>query len=173
MRKTLTALMVSTLLLTACGAVRDSRVNPFNWFGRSQSERLGTTAENTNPLIPTRGGLFSRLREQDAVYEGGPFEQVTDLTIEKVPGGALIRATGLAARQGIYAVRLTPANEDELPVDGVLTYRLEGVRPDAATAVGAIPTREVIAARRITEQNLRGVRTIRVEGLLNAQVARR
>ena len=59
-----------------------------------------------------------------------------------------------------------------LPVDGVLTYRLEGVRPNKQTTVGTKPTREVIAARRLTDQQLRGVRQIRVEGQLNAQVAR-
>jgi len=173
MRKTLSILLISTMTLTACGAVRDSRINPFNWFGNSRSEAI-QTKENTNPLIPERRrGLFSTLAAQDAVYAGRPFEQVTNLTIERIPGGAIIRATGLAARQGYYAVQLTPANEDELPVDGVLTYRLEGVRPGVNTPVGTVPTREVIAARRITDQDLRGVRSIRVEGQLNAMVSRR
>lgn len=173
MRKTLSILLISTLTLTACGAVRDSRVNPFNWFGQSRSEPV-QAREQTNPLIPERsGGLLRGLRERDAQYLGRPFEQVTDLTIERVPGGAIIRATGLAARQGYYAVQLTPANEDELPVDGVLTYRLEGVRPSKNTSVGTTPTREVIAARRLTDQDLSGVRSIRVEGALNALVSRR
>tara|TARA_R110002049_G_scaffold23545_6_gene83484 strand:- start:9746 stop:10264 length:519 start_codon:yes stop_codon:yes gene_type:complete len=172
MRKTILALTASTLLLTACGAVRDSRVNPFNWFGNSRSVAVEQTA-STNPLIPKKGGLFANRRAAEETYEGRPFEQVTELTIERVPGGALIRATGLAARQGIYSVRLTPQNDDELPVDGVLTYRIEGIRPETQTPQGAKPTREVIAARRVTDQTLRGVRTIRVEGALNALVARR
>ncbi len=174
MRKSISILLISTLTLTACGTVRDSRINPFNWFGQSRSEAISTT-KNTNPLIPEKRGvsLFSGLREQEAEYIGRPFEQVTDLTIERVPGGAIIRATGLAARQGYYSVQLTPANDDELPVDGVLTYRLEGVRPDKNTNVGTVPTREVIAARRLTDQELNGVRSIRVEGQLNALVSRR
>ncbi|MGJ8627821.1 MAG: hypothetical protein ACSHXB_12755 [Sulfitobacter sp.] len=173
MRKTLSILLVSTITLTACGAVRESRINPFNWFGQSRSEAI-QSPKNTNPLIPEKsGGIFSSLRAQDAVYAGIPYEQVTNLTIERVPGGAIIRASGLAARQGYYAVQLTPANEDELPVDGVLTYRLEGVRPSVNTPAGTTPTREVIAARRVTDQTLRGVRTIRVEGQQNALVSRR
>lgn len=172
MRKTLPLLLAAALALTACGTIRDSRINPFNWFGQSRSEPIAQTA-NTNPLIPRRAGLFARARAEEAVYLGRPFEQVTDLTIEQVPGGAIIRATGLAARQGIYSVQLTPENEEEEAVDGVLTYRLEGIRPTRPTPVGTRPTREVIAARRVTDQQLRGVRQIRVEGQLNAQVARR
>lgn len=172
MRKTLPLLLAATLVLTACAGIRDSRVNPFNWFGQSRSERIEPAA-NTNPLIPRGGGLFARARAQDNVYLGRPFEQVTDLTIERVPGGAIIRATGLAARQGIYAVQLTPENEEEEAVNGTLTYRLEGIRPSRPTPVGTVPTREVIAARRVTDQQLQGVRRIRVEGQLNAQVARR
>tara|TARA_R110002110_G_scaffold20312_63_gene82634 strand:+ start:1315 stop:1836 length:522 start_codon:yes stop_codon:yes gene_type:complete len=172
MRKSLTLLAAVTLTLTACGAIRESRVNPLNWFGQSKSVAV-EPREQTNPLIPRRGGLFSRDRNEEEIYMGRPFEQITDLTVERIPGGAIIRATGLAARQGIYAVQLTPANEDEEPVEGVLTYRLEGVRPDRNTAIGTVPTREVTAGRKLTDQQLRGVRIIRVEGALNAQVTRR
>ncbi len=173
MRKTLSILLISTLTLTACGTVRESKINPFNWFGQSRSEAI-QPKKNTNPLIPEKsGGIFAGLRAQDAIYEGRPFEQITNLTIERIPGGAIIRATGLAARQGYYSVQLTAENEDELPVDGVLTYRLEGRRPSENTNVGTKPTREVTAARRLTDQELRGVRSIRVEGQLNALVSRR
>lgn len=173
MRKTLPALLVASLLLGACGTVRDSRINPLNWFGRSQSVPIETTAENTNPLIPKGGGLFGNRNKQPDAYAGRPFEEITDLTIERVAGGAIIRATGLAARQGIYSVQLTPENKEEIAVDGVLTYRLEGLRPSRGTAVGSKPTRIVTAGRKVTDQMLRGVRVIRVEGELNARTARR
>jgi len=173
MSKSLSALLATTLILGACG-FSDSRINPLNWFGRSQPAPVADQAEPTNPLIPKSGGLFSnRNPGEKEDYLGKPFEEITDLTIERVAGGAIIRATGLAARQGYYTVRLTPENEDELPVDGVLTYRLEGVRPAVATPVGTKPTRTVTAARKVTDQTLAGVRTIRVEGQLNARVARR
>lgn len=173
MRKSFSALLVSTLVLSGCATVRDSRVNPFNWFGSAQSEPVAAQVANTNPLIPERSGLFETARAKRAIYQGQPFDQVTDLTIERVPGGAIIRATGLAARQGIYEVQLTPANEDELPVDGVLTYRIEGIETVENTPVGAIPTREVTAGRKVTDQMLAGVRTIRVEGKRNALTSRR
>lgn len=172
MSKTVSLLLAATLTLSACGAVRDSRVNPFNWFGQSRSVAV-EPQEQTNPLIPTRAGLFGNARAEEKIYAGTPFDQVTDLTVERIPGGAIIRATGLAARQGSYDVRLTPVNEDEEAVDGVLAYRLERVLPDRRTNVGNEPTREVIAARRVTDQNLRGVRVIRVEARRNAVESRR
>ncbi len=157
--------------------MRNSALNPSNWFGRGASEQIGTTgdAAPVNPLIPTGSGLFDSLtaNPDKDVYLGRPFGEITNLTVERVAGGAVIRATGLAARQGIHTVRLTPEVEDEIPVDGVLTYRLEGIEPVRPTAVGAPATREVTAARKLTDQQLRGVRSIRVEGLSNAQVARR
>lgn len=173
MRKTFSAILVSTLVLTGCATVRDSRVNPFNWFGTARSEPITRQEASTNPLIPQRTGLFSSSRNKEVVYAGRPFDQIIDLTIEEVPGGAVVRATGRADRQGIYEVQLTPANEDELPVDGVLTYRLEGVEPSEPTAIGTPPTREVTAGRKLTNQTLAGVTTIRVEGLRNAMTSRR
>lgn len=174
MRISHSVLLIASLSLGACGIVRDSALNPANWFGRSTSVAVATADEKpVNPLIPQKTGLFTKQKAEDDVYAGEPFDEITDLTVERVSGGAIIRATGLAARQGNYSVRLTPLTEDETPIKGVLTYRLEGVSPDKNTAIGGPATREVTAARKITDQNLRGVNTIRVEGLRNARVTRR
>ena len=168
MRKTVSALLVSTLMLSAC----QSRINPFNWFGDSSPEIIPSgPTEPSNPLIPAGSGLFSSKAEE--VYTGQPVDTVNSLIVERVPGGAIIRATGVAAFQGIFDVQLTPENADELPVDGVLTYRLEGKRGSASTAPSAEATREVVAARKLTDQMLAGVRTIRVEAVRNAQVTHR
>jgi hypothetical protein len=174
MRISHSVLLVVSLSLGACGFVRDSALNPVNWFGRGTSVAMPSAdGKAVNPLIPQSSGLFGNRNKGPAAYVGQPFDEITNLTIERVAGGAIVRATGLAARQGIYAVQLTPATPDETAVDGVLTYRLEGVEPDKNTAVGSPATREVTAARKVTDQNLIGVRSIRVEGLRNAQVARR
>ena len=173
MRISLSVLLIASLTVGACGVVRESALNPVNWFGRSTSVAIDPTdSKPVNPLIPQSSGLFGN-RNAPEVYIGEPFEEITDLTVERIAGGAIVRATGLADRQGIYSVQLTPANEDGTPVDGVLTYRLEGIEPVSNTAIGGPATREVTAARKVTDQQLRGVSTIRVEGLRNARVARR
>lgn len=174
MRSIIPLVLIAATTLGGCAAVRTSAVNPANWFGRSAPAPVAQEAEAVNPLIPRRsGGIFRRRGAEVDAYIGRPFEEVIDLNVERVPGGAIVRATGRAARQGVYAVQLTPSNEDERAEAGVLTYRLEGIRPDRNTAVGTPPTREVVAARRITDQQLRGVQSIRVEGTQNARVARR
>ncbi|MEO0503372.1 MAG: hypothetical protein AAFZ14_08605 [Pseudomonadota bacterium] len=174
MHKLTILLLVATMTLGACS----TRLNPFNWFGRSQSEPVQAPqeAEEVNPLIPqsdrVRLNLFG-LRNDPAEYPGGPIDQVSDLVIERVPGGAVIRASGVADYQGAFGVRLQPANDDEVAEDGVLTYRLEVIRPERATVGGPERVRTVTAARILTDNQLANVRTIRVEGLRNAQTSRR
>lgn len=173
MHKIIFTLLISGVALGGCGVVRDSALNPANWFGRSQQAPVETTTEAANPLIPRGNTLFRRASADKVDYQGVLFEEVIELKVERVPGGAIVRATGRAARQGRYEVRLTPVVEDETPVNGVLTYRFEGVIPAVLTDIGTPPTREVTAARRVTDQTLRGVNTIRVEAERNARVARR
>jgi len=154
-------LLVSTLVLAGCG---NSRLNPFNWFGRSRGEVI---VASTNPLIPTRSGF----RRPKAAYNGTPVDQITALVIERTPGGAIIRVTGLAATQGSFDVLMEPINEDDVAVDGVLTYTLKARLPRRPQ--GPASTREVVAAHFVTDQQLEGVRTIRVVGARNAHTVRR
>lgn len=177
MRILTTTVLISALTLTACGAIRDSAVNPVNWFGKGRSGPVAPSEPATpvNPLIPKneKGGIFARQRERDAIFLGEPIDQVTDLTIERVPGGAVIRATGITAVQGVHSIQLTPTTKDITPVDGVLSFRLEGIRPDRARSVGSVHTRTVVAAIALTDQELSGVGTIQVQAARNVQTSRR
>lgn len=176
MRLLTTTILVTTLTVSACGVIRDSRVNPFNWFGRSQSEDIRPDPRAaTNPLIPVneRGGLFSSVREETEAYFGQPVDQITDLVIERVPGGAIVRASGISDFDGPYGVRLTPTSEDGEAVDGVMTYRLEAERPRRTGRVTSQRVRTVTAAARLSDQELAQISTIRVEGARNAQSTRR
>ena len=171
MRRLILLGLVATMTLTACGTVRESRLNPFNWFGGSR-EAPAQPVQSDNPLIPQRTGFLGSRREAD-IYTGVPVEVIRDVVVERVPGGAIVRATGVSRFQNIYDIRLTPANEDEVPVDGVLDYRLEARIPERPIAGGSENLRSVIVARSLTDQQLEGVRQIRVSGTQNAQVSRR
>ena len=177
MRHTVSTLLISSLLLTGCAGVRDSRFNPFNWFGRAEPVAVHPSdTEEVNPLIPTRTGLFARDRKKAEKRRRSllsPISSVTSLRVERVPGGAIVRATGVDGTQGAFNVALTPQNEEELPVDGVLTYVLERQKPSTARVVGSEVSREVTVARKITDSQLLGVRQIKVVAANNALTVRR
>jgi hypothetical protein len=177
MRILTTTLLVAIMTLAACGAVRDSRVNPLNWFGGSRSEPIQRDAQQeVNPLIPQtdRVGLFANTRDAANAYLGTPIDQISELVIERVPGGAILRVTGVSEVLGIYDVRLTPTNVDDVAdADGVLTYRLEGVRPARVVRGGTEPQRTVTAGRHLTDNQLARAQVIRIEGRLNAQTTAR
>ena len=40
MRLPLTLTLTAVIALTSCGAIRESRFNPLNWFGRSQEAQV-------------------------------------------------------------------------------------------------------------------------------------
>ncbi|WP_137700322.1 hypothetical protein [Marimonas lutisalis] len=167
MRKSFTLLLVATLTLTACGSIRDSRLNPFNWFGGSRAEAV--PEGEANPLIPKRGGgLFAR--RPAAPYAGIPVDTIETLAIERVTGGAIVRVTGVSARQGAYEVRLVEDEDDG--DEATLTYTLRALYP-ARSRVGAKTSREVTAARHLTTEDLEGIRNIRVRGVRNARVSSR
>ena len=107
MRKTILALLASTLLVSACGTVRDSRINPLNWFGPARSVEAAP-AESTNPLIPQRSGLFARRAVEVDTYEGRPFEQTLEhvrvAAAHGVGGGQAPRRRPSTATAGRSAV---------------------------------------------------------------------
>lgn len=138
--------------LTGCARVADSRLNPFNWFGGSESEEtVAATEVDTDP------------RPRVA--------QVTSLTIEPTPTGAIIRATGLPPTQGWYAAALVP--ETDGPVNGEMVYVFRAVPPLDREPVSTVQSRELSVAQRLTANELAETRLVRVIGATNVLVARR
>lgn len=87
MSRRLMVLMVALLATAGCSAVSGSRLNPFNWFGRSEEVAVSDAAPahlaDPRPLI----------------------DQVTALTVDPTPGGAILRATACRRRKGITTRR--------------------------------------------------------------------
>ena len=86
MRTLVTTMLISALLLTACG--RDSRMNPRNWFGSSKIERRATPADGkeNNPLIPEARDSIFRRKADGEVYKGTPIHAIADVTIDLYVG---------------------------------------------------------------------------------------
>lgn len=193
MRLSFIALIVSTMVLTACGGLRDSRINPANWFGGSTSTEVETVTNEegevveVNPLIGARRqsqlnaankpkasnqegfSLFGKKKE--APYQGTLVDQVTSLEIKRTSTGAIVNVTGVSARQGAFDVRLIPANQG-VPIDGVLTYELRALQP-ISTAQGPERTRRITTAAPLTVGQLEEIRTVQVVARRNVRTSRR
>lgn len=155
MHMPLLAALALALGLGACGPVRDSRLNPMNWFGRDSTETLvpaggWNTGTDRRALVPV----------------------VTDLEVIQTTGGALVRASGLTAAQGYWDVELRPVN-DERPLDGALIYEFVVAAPRTQTAVSTEASRTVTAGVKISNTRLAGVRRIIVRGAENARTVNR
>lgn len=150
MRRSLLAALAAAMVVTGCATVRESRLNPFNWFGRS--ERAAAV-----PAAPVRDG--GRI----------PVAQVTELFVEPASGGAIIRAKGVPPTQGWYAAELVP---EETANEGELVFRFVLKQPQEAVP-GTPLSREVTVATFVNTFRLEGVRTITVTGAETARTIRR
>jgi hypothetical protein len=177
MRKFLTVFLAATLFLSGCSSWSSSRANPGNWFGGSRTAPTDAQAQaefsgaEINPLIPTTGrGIFAKAEKPDLSVL---IDTVTELRIDREPGGAIVYATGVASRQGAYGAELRLAPQDGPPKDGILNFSFRVLYPQAATPVGNERTRTVIDAYSLTSQQLTGVRAIRVTAARNSRESRR
>ncbi len=173
MVKSLSILLISATVLTSCGAVRESRINPFNWFGRSEPVAVQTVQSGTvNPLIPARrrNPLGLRTDNTPVEYTAPPIAEVTELLIERRTGGAIIRATGQSDVVGPFDVRMTL--DEAASGNGTLAYTLRAFQTPGPRSTGPL-ARLVTAAVYLTDQDLAGISTIRVAGRENALASRR
>lgn len=145
----------SLLLLTLCLALagcgfRDSRLNPFNWFGRGEPREAVVATDPTDPR-PLVAGVVS-------------------LTVEPTQGGAIVRARGQTPTQGWWDAELV-----EVPTDnpGVLVYEFRLKEPTERTDVSTPQSREVDVAVFVSRFDLDGVGEIVVQGAQNALTSRR
>lgn len=140
-----------TVALAGCAGVRQSRLNPFNWFKRSEPrETIVLPGEKTDPR--------------------GLVETVLSMQVEPIPGGAIVRARGLNPTQGWWDAELVKQDVDE---QGVLVYEFRLLPPIARADVNTQQSREIDVAIYISDIKLQDVREIVVQGATNARSARR
>ncbi|WP_233517186.1 hypothetical protein [Pseudotabrizicola alkalilacus] len=151
MKSPVTAALVAVLVLTSCGSVRESRLNPFNWFGRS--ERVETIA----PLV-------AKVDPRPLVAD------VVTLSIEPYSGGAIVRATGVMESQGWWQAELVEAESDD-PTHLMLEFR--ALPPVTQTAAGTVRSREVTAAVTLGPRRLEEISRVTVQGARSARTTRR
>lgn len=153
MKRATLVVICSALVLGGCGAVRESRFNPMNWFGASTSEpSLGPTSTTTDgrPLVP----------------------QVTTLAIERTSSGALVRASAVMPSAGWWDAELIAENNGR-PVNGVLTYRFVAAAPRAPIAGMSEAARTIVAGATISSFTLEELISVTVQGETNQRSVRR
>lgn len=152
MKKPLLAALSLVVVLGGCGAIRESRLNPFNWFGRSApiEKVLLTEGEVTDPRALV--------------------DDVLSLDIEPFPGGAIIRAEGRTAVQGYWDAELVARPIEK---DGELVFDFRIVPPVERTDVNTPQSRQVAVAVSLSDIKLEGIRQIIVQGARNARAVRR
>ena len=152
MTRTILAILAISLTVSACGRIRDSRINPFNWFGRDRTETVAVTDE-------------ALLRDPR------PFvAEVLSLKIEPTPEGAIIRAVGLPTLQGYWNAELVEIERDDL---STLTYEFRVTPPPFQTRQSTQRSREIIVAKEVSTNRLNKIRTITVIGQSNRRAVTR
>jgi hypothetical protein len=159
MRKTLIVLLLASVALGGCGRIRSSWVNPFNWFGGGATEVAQVKADQTKadhlPVVQDDRGLI---------------ERVTEVHFDRYPGGLIVRATGVSRDQGWSDAELVARPLDE---QGVQVYEFRALAPVDATDIGPARSREITAAKSISNYNLEAIRRIVVQGESNAMGSNR
>ena len=137
--------------VAGCAGVRQSKLNPFNWFRKSQPREtivLPGEKKDPRPLVDT----------------------VLSMTVEPIPGGAVVRARGVTPTQGWWDAELVP---QELDDKGILVYEFRLLPPTGRADVNTQQSREIDVAIYISDVKLQNVREIVVQGATNARSARR
>ncbi len=150
MRRTVLAAMGAVFLVAGCGVMRESRLNPFNWFGR------GEPRETVQAATPQDARLL--------------VEQVLTLSVDPYSSGAIVRAKGLTPTQGWWDAELVARPVDE---NGVLVFDFRIFPPIEATPQGTPQSREVTVAISLSNVKLDGLTEIVVQGANNALSSRR
>lgn len=162
MRPVLPILLCATLAATGCSRIADSRLNPLNWFGGSQSESNVDQSGGLMPLVPDDAGS---LTFDNRALIGA----VSSMTIDRTPDGAIVRATGIATTQGQFNAELVPVNQE----NGTLTLAFRVQMPAGNVAQGTNASRQVSAAHVLDLNVLAAIRAVRVQGQQNSLVSRR
>lgn len=168
MRRELMAGGLALLVLSGCGAVRESRFNPLNWFGASEPVTQTYTADGQpvtvlETLAPRKGyAAFTDTRTLAPA--------LADVSISRSASGGIVTATAVVPALGYYDAELVPVPSERSDTL-VFDYRLRA--PTTAQGTGTEAQRRVTAARALSFPQLEGVRRIVVNAANGARQVRR
>lgn len=143
---------LACLALSGCGGIGSSAINPLNWFG-GQEEEATVLPENVEVVRDRRPVIA----------------EITRLSVETVPGGAIVNARGLVPAPGWFAADLVLDPSRSEP--GIATFAFRAVPPEAPSSGGG-SARIITAATYLSVGELAGIREIRVYSANNVRATR-
>jgi hypothetical protein len=147
------SIVILSLMLSGCSTIRDSRVNPLNWFKNDEPAARKS-------LIPEENRILKR---NVAPYAGTPVYFVTAAAMEPTLDGKLLRITAQTDRMGAAEVRIEDMADQG---DGIVRVVIKAVVP-AGAPVGTEANRTITAARFFSAQDLIGLKAIDVNSANN------
>lgn len=157
MRTILIACVVLTSV-SGCASLRDSRVNPKNWFSQTKSAK-------DDSLIPE---LSVIQKSRQKVYSGTPVFALTQAHLRHAIGGKILEIHGVMDKIGSYDIKII---QDPDTTDQTLRLVVKSVSPRGAP-IGNQAAREFTAATFLTTQELAGWKTIQVQSQSNTIILR-
>lgn len=149
----ITLLSIVAIALSGCGS--GASLNPFSWFAQEED------VEQLDNL------------EIDRVFDDRPLVQsVESVVIERLPGGVIIRATGLPPTQGWFDAQLVREGGATVGT-GVAVYSFRARAPEEQTRVSTQQSRELIAAAFLSDIELASISSVRVISASNTRSVRR
>ena len=150
----------AALTVTGCARIAESRLNPFNWFGRSQV--VETVPTETRPLVKA-GDMIITVDNRVLI------DTITEMEVAKTGSGAILRATGVAPSQGYHNAELVLESVEGSRV----TYAFRVEAPTDFQIMGTTASRTITVARDIPAAELAAMGEIVVRGAQNARASRR
>ena len=146
------AIAALCLVAAVTGCSSGLSLNPFSWFSRpAQTDTLDVVAlpseRDARPLVTA----------------------ITALTLEPVPGGALLTAVGMPASTGWSEAGLVV---EPAPAPGTLVLSFRAVPPTTAALPGTAFQREVTVATWLPDSQLARTALIEVRAATNARTLR-
>ncbi len=170
---------MKTILITIVAFSFVSGCSVFGSFGGSVNSSTGSSgnssaASSGGSSAGSSGGVFGG-GQKEVVLEQPRIEvdtrvliaTVTQVTVDKFSGGAIIKARGTTDRQGYSEVDLVAENNGLPDEKGVVTYKFKGASPIGTTKGPTERSNEVYAGASITALRLPTVKKIRVVAAQN------
>ena len=152
--------------LSGCATMSTSKLNPFNWFGKSEAVTTSVDGQSVTVLK----SLAPRKGFPDFVDTRPLIPAIADMSIARSTTGAIVTATGLVPALGYYDAQLVPVPSEAA---GTLTYDFRVRAPQTSPGLGTAQQRRITAAYSLTFPELEGVKRIVVRGANGSRQIRR